>query len=139
MREVELALGANVDPYFRGDFILGVSDEEGISIEEGYLTTTSLPWQLQVRVGRFHLPFGKQNTTHRAELHTIEYPYVIQRFLGDHGGKGTGLVLSKIFSPFGFYQETATHGHRALPRGRARARGRASTEHGFEGVPAHAA
>ena len=35
MREVELALGANVDPYFRGDFILGISDEEGIVDRRG--------------------------------------------------------------------------------------------------------
>jgi hypothetical protein len=105
MREVELALGASVDPFFRGDFILGLDDAEGISIEEAYLTTLALPWRLQARAGRFHLPFGKQNATHRSELHTIEYPWVIQRFLSDHGAKGTGLWASKIFSPFGFFQE----------------------------------
>lgn len=105
MRELEIALGANVDPYFRADFILGISGHEGISIEEGYATALALPANLQARVGRFHMPFGKQNTTHRAELHTLEYPWVIQRFLGDHALKGTGVWVSKIFAPFGFYQE----------------------------------
>lgn len=105
IREVEIALSSAVDPYFRADFILGLSDAEGIAIEEAYATATSLPWQLQARIGRFHLPFGKQNTTHRAELQTIEYPHVIQRFLGPEGGKGTGLAFSKIFAPLGFYQE----------------------------------
>ena len=105
IREVELALQAAVDPYFRGDFILGLSDLEGVSIEEAYLTTTALPWQSQIRAGRFHMPIGKQNTTHRAELHTIEYPYVIQRFLGEEAAKGTGVWASKILAPFGFYQE----------------------------------
>ena len=105
IREVELALQAAVDPYFRGDFILGVSDLEGLSIEEAYLTATALPWQSQIRAGRFHMPIGKQNTTHRAELHTVEYPYVIQRFLGEEAAKGTGIYASKIFAPFGFYQE----------------------------------
>ena len=105
VREVELALQAVVDPYFRGDIFLGVSDAEGVSIEQAYLTTTSLPNQLQARLGRFLMPVGKQNGTHRHDLHTIEYPHVIQRFLGGEGLKGTGLQGSRVFSPFGFYQE----------------------------------
>jgi len=105
VREVELAIQAAVDPYFRGDVFLGISDLESISIEQAYLTTTNLPYGLEVRLGRFLMPVGKENTTHRHDLHTIEYPYVIQRFLSDDGLKGTGVWLSKIFSPFGFYQE----------------------------------
>jgi hypothetical protein len=105
VREVELALQAVVDPYFRGDIFLGVSDAEGVSIEQAYLTTTSLPNQLQVRLGRFLMPVGKQNGTHRHDLHTIEYPHVVQRFLGPEGLKGTGLQANRVLSPFGFYQE----------------------------------
>jgi hypothetical protein len=106
IREVELAVQAAVDPYFRADIILGLSDEEGVAIEESYLTAIRLPGGLQGRLGRFHMPLGKLNTTHRAELlGNIEYPYVIQRFLGPEGGKGTGVWLSGIFAPLGFYQE----------------------------------
>ncbi len=105
IREVELALSSAVDPYFRADFILGMSDLEGIAVEEAYVTALALPAQLLAKVGRFHMPIGKQNTTHRPELQTVEYPHVIQRFLGPEGGKGTGLWVSRIFAPFGFYQE----------------------------------
>lgn len=105
VREVEVAIQAAVDPYFRGDVFLGLNDVEKVSIEQAYLTTTSLPWGLEARLGRFLMPVGKQNVTHRHDLHTIEYPYVIQRFLGAEGLKGTGLWASKIFAPFGFYQE----------------------------------
>jgi len=105
VREVEVALQAAVDPYFRGDVFFGVSDLEKISIEQAYLTATSLPWGLEVRLGRYLMPVGKQNTTHRHDLHTIDYPYVLQRFFGDEGLKGTGIYASKIFAPFGFYQE----------------------------------
>lgn len=105
IREVEVALQAVVDPYFRGDIFLGVSDAEGISVEQAYLTTTSLPNQLQLRLGRFLMPFGKQIGTHRHDLHTIEFPYVIQRFFSPEGLKGTGLQGSRVFSPLGFYQE----------------------------------
>ena len=43
VREVELALQAAVDPYFRGDLFLGIHDGE-IAIEQAYLTATALPW-----------------------------------------------------------------------------------------------
>jgi len=105
VREVELAFQAAVDPFFRGDVYLGVSDAEGAAIEQAFLTTTALPWSLQLRLGRFLLPFGKENTTHRHDLHTLEYPYVLQRFLGPEGFKGTGVEASRINAPFGFYQE----------------------------------
>ena len=105
VREVELAVQAVVDPYFRGDIFLGINDVEKISIEQAFLTTTALPNGLQAQIGRFLVPLGKQNTTHRHDLHTVEYPYVLQRFLSDDGLKGTGVSVSKVLAPFGFYQE----------------------------------
>jgi hypothetical protein len=105
IREVEVAIQAAVDPFFRGDVFLGISDLESISIEQAYLTATALPWGLEVRLGRYLMPVGKQNTTHRHDLHTIDYPYVVQRFFGAEGLKGTGVYASRIFAPLGFYQE----------------------------------
>ena len=105
VREVELAVQSVVDPYFRGDIFLGINDAEKISIEQAFLTTTALPNGLQAQIGRFLMPLGKQNTTHRHDLHTVEYPYVIQRFLSDDGLKGTGVTTSLVMAPFGFYQE----------------------------------
>ncbi|GAC1650985.1 MAG: hypothetical protein NVS4B3_10680 [Gemmatimonadaceae bacterium] len=105
VREVELAVQAAVDPFFRGDVFLGISDTEKISIEQAFLTTTALSYDLEARLGRYLMPFGKQNTTHRHDLHTVEYPYVLQRFLAADGLKGTGVYLSRIVAPFGFYQE----------------------------------
>ena len=51
------------------------------------------------------MPVGKANSTHRHDLHTIEYPWVVQRFLGAEGLKGTGVYVSRVFAPLGFYQE----------------------------------
>jgi hypothetical protein len=104
IREVELAVQAVVDPYFRGDVFLGFSDAEGVHIEQAFLTTTALPG-FEARLGRFLMPVGKVNNTHRHDLHTIEYPWVVQMFFGPEGLKGTGAYLSKVFAPFGFYQE----------------------------------
>lgn len=105
VREVELAILAAVDPYFRGEIYLGFNDEEGVGVEQAFIVTSSLPWGLEARAGRFLMPFGKQNLTHRHDLHTIDYPWVLQRFLGAEGLKGTGVSVSKVVAPFGFYQE----------------------------------
>jgi hypothetical protein len=105
VREIEIAAGAAVDPYFRGDVFLGVSDEEGVAIEQAFLTTTALPAGVEVRLGRFLMPVTRLNLTHREALHTVEFPWVYQRFLGPEGLKGTGVQASRVFSPFGFYQE----------------------------------
>src|SRR5687768_15869835 len=103
IREVELAVQAAVDPTFRADVFLGFSDAEGVHIEQAFMTATSLP--IEVRLGRFLTPFGKQNTTHRHDLHTIDHSLVVQRFLGEEGLKSTGLYLGHSLAPFGFFQE----------------------------------
>ena len=103
IREVEVAAQAAVDPTFRADVFLGFSDAEGVHIEQAFMTATSLP--VEVRLGRFLAPFGKQNTTHRHDLHTVDHSLVVQRLLGEEGLKGTGIYLGRILAPFGFFQE----------------------------------
>src|SRR5262249_32404807 len=61
--------------------------------------------QLEARVGRYLMPVGKINLTHRHDLHTIEYPWMVQTFLSDDGLKGTGLWLLRVVAPFGFFRE----------------------------------
>jgi hypothetical protein len=113
VREIELALQAAVDPTFRGDVFIGFNDAEGVHVEQAFLTATSLPWHLEARLGRFLAPFGKQNTTHRHDLHTVDYSLVGQRLLGEEGLRGTGIYLARSAAPLGFFQElivTATEG-----------------------------
>ena len=104
LREIELAAQAAVDPYFRADFFLGVHEGE-LDVEEAYLTALSLPGELQARLGRIALPLGKVNVTHRPELLTPEYPLVIRRYFGSEGLSGTGIGVSRIIAPLGFFQE----------------------------------
>ncbi|MCI0432262.1 MAG: hypothetical protein L0271_01240 [Gemmatimonadetes bacterium] len=104
LAEVELGIQAFVDPFFRADFFLGLHEGQ-IEVEEGYVTALSLPGALQARLGRFALPFGKINLTHRPELLTVEYPHVIQQYFTEEGFRAAGVGLSRIFAPFGVFQE----------------------------------
>lgn len=51
--ESELNFQANVDPYLFGNLTLSIDPENHLSIEEAFLQTTSLPWALTLRAGRF--------------------------------------------------------------------------------------
>lgn len=118
LRELEIGIQGAVDPYFRYDAFLGLHDGE-IEVEEAYATTLSLPAGLQARLGRFLLPFGKVNLTHRAELPMFDHPLVVREYFGEEGFSSTGVWGSAVGRPLGFYQELSLivangaegHGH----------------------------
>ena len=101
-QEVELAASAIVDPFFRGDVFLTIPNLEGIEVEEAFITTTSLPWNLQVKGGSFRSAFGRQNGQH---LHVQDFtrrPLINAAFLGADGMRGPGLQISWL-APLPFF------------------------------------
>jgi hypothetical protein len=96
LRESELGFQAIVDPYARADFFISFS-EEGANVEEGYLTFTSLPWDLLVKVGRMRTAFGKINTLH---LHVWPWPDaplpMVNLLGGEEGWSGDGVSVAKL-------------------------------------------
>ena len=107
MREAELSLQAVVDPYARADFFLAASPE-GLEIEEGFLTLTSLPGGLLAKVGQLKQQFGKVNTLHAHVLPWTDVPLVMQNLLGgEEGMKDSGISVSKlVLNPWFFLEAT---------------------------------
>jgi hypothetical protein len=102
LQEVELALSATVDPYFRADLYLTVPNLEGLEVEEAYVTTLSLPLSLQLRAGVLRAAFGRQNTQH---LHVQDFtrrPVLNEIFLGHDGLRAPAIELSWL-APTPFY------------------------------------
>src|SRR5215204_3655048 len=62
--ETEINFQANVDPYLYGNLTLSIGPENDLSIEEAFLQTTSLPWGLTLRAGRFFSGIGYLNERH---------------------------------------------------------------------------
>jgi hypothetical protein len=62
--ETEINFQASVDPYFFGNLTLAIGPENDLSIEEAFLQTTSLPWGLTLRAGRFFSGIGYLNEQH---------------------------------------------------------------------------
>jgi hypothetical protein len=98
LRESELGLQAIVDPYARADFFLSFG-EEGVGVEEGFATFTSLPAGLLVKVGRMRTSFGKTNTLH---LHVLPWPdeplNVVDMLGGEEGWIGSGVSVGRLIA-----------------------------------------
>ena len=81
---------------------------EGVEIEEGFLTLTSLPGGLLAKVGKLKQQVGKVNTLHAHSLPWVDKPLMIQNlFGGDEGLSDSGVSVSKlILNPFLFLEAT---------------------------------
>ncbi len=103
LQQVELTLGASIDPYFRADANL-VLTSEGIEVEEAYATTTALPADLQVKAGQFLTGFGRFNPTHPHAWDFVNMPLVMGRFFGGDGLRNPGAQVSWL-TPLPWYSE----------------------------------
>ncbi|HEX9764364.1 MAG TPA: hypothetical protein VGA39_03700 [Candidatus Acidoferrales bacterium] len=94
--EAELGLQAIIDPFARGDVFLSFG-EEGVELEEGYITFTSLPGGLLARVGKMRSEFGVVNKRHTHNLPWIDRPLLTENLLGGEDGiNDAGLSLSRL-------------------------------------------
>jgi hypothetical protein len=104
MQESELSLQAVVDPYARADFFLAIG-EQGIEVEEGYVTFPSLPGRFSLRAGRMRAAFGRVNTFHNHTLPWIDRPLATFNLMGgsleeaDIGIKDSGVSIARTI-PF---------------------------------------
>jgi hypothetical protein len=110
LNETEVSLQATVDPYARADFFLSfgrdpATGKYGVEVEEGYLTTLSLPARLQLKAGRFRSAIGRINTVHPHALPFIDMPNAYVNYFGEEGLKDEGLSLSWLLPTNVFYQE----------------------------------
>jgi hypothetical protein len=106
MHESEVGFQEVIDPYARADFFISFG-EQGVNLEEGYLTFTALPAGLQLKVGKMRAAFGKVNSLHNHVLPWIDRPLVNQNLVaGEDGIDDAGLSLSRILpAPKGIFLE----------------------------------
>ena len=97
-RNIELALDGAVDPYFEGFanivFKLDNDNETEVEVEEAFMQTTNLPFNLQLKGGQFFAAFGRLNPTHPHTWDFADTPLVNGLFLGPDGLRGVGAQAS---------------------------------------------
>ena len=107
MHESEAAFQAVVDPYARADFFVSFG-EQGVNLEEGFLTFTELPGGLLTKVGKMRAAFGKVNTLHNHVLPWTDRPLVIQNLVGGEDGiDDVGFSVARLIpNPWIFLEAT---------------------------------
>lgn len=100
VREIELNIGHDIDPYARLDATITFSDFEDVDIEEAYASYSDLPFDIWGRIGRLRLPIGLSNPKHRDQLFSVDEPLMIRRFLGNEGLFRTGVEFSRFLPTF---------------------------------------
>ncbi|HUJ20332.1 MAG TPA: hypothetical protein VLX58_02365 [Bryobacteraceae bacterium] len=96
MHESEVGFQAIIDPYARADFFLSFG-EEGVTLEEGYITFPALPGGFQMKVGKMRAAFGRVNTMHNHVLPWTDRPLVTENLVGGEDGiDDAGLSFSRI-------------------------------------------
>jgi hypothetical protein len=98
-RAAEIGIAASIDPYARAYAFFNGS-KEGVEVEEAALVTTSLPWNLEARAGRFFADFGRLPKFHPHEYAFVNTPLSVERIVGGES-KADGVELSYLFpTPF---------------------------------------
>ncbi len=109
LQQAELGLKGAVDPYFNAEayIIHSIDPIEGEStteLEEAFLSTTSLPFGLQVEAGTFFTEFGRINSRHPHQWHFVDQPIVASRMFGGDGMRGPGARVGWLL-PTDFFAE----------------------------------
>jgi len=107
LSEVEAAFQAVVDPYARADFFLSAGPD-GLEVEEGYATFTSLPGSILLKVGKMRAQFGKMNTLHTHSLPSVDRSLVTDNLVGgEEGLSDAGFSVSHLLkNPYLFLELT---------------------------------
>jgi len=97
----EMYVASTVDPYLDlvGLFHL---HRDGFEIEEGYLQTRDLPYNLKLKGGKFYSEFGRLNKQHHHVWNFADAPLIYRAVFGEHNLNETGIQLSWL-APTSFY------------------------------------
>src|SRR4051812_8235675 len=105
MHESEVAFQAIVDPYARADFFISFG-EQGVNLEEGYITFPAVPGGLLVRAGKMRAAFGKVNTLHNHVLPWTDRPLVTNNLVaGEDGINDAGFSVARLIPNKWFFLE----------------------------------
>jgi hypothetical protein len=110
-RAAEFGFAASVDPFVRAySFVTGSRD--GIDVEEAAAITSSLPWNLTAKGGRFFADFGRFPKVHDHELPFVNRPLSMDRVIGGES-QADGVELAYLF-PTPFFLRATVGGYNKI-------------------------
>ena len=110
-RSAELGFSASIDPFARMySFMTG--SNEGFEVEEAAAVTTTLPWNLTAKGGRFFADFGRLPKQHPHEYPFVNTPLSIERMVGGET-KADGMEWNYLF-PTPFFLRATVGGYNKM-------------------------
>jgi uncharacterized coiled-coil protein SlyX len=106
LRSVELNVAASVDPFAKAYVVINatadpITGEATATVEEAAIQTTSLPWNLTLKGGRFFAEFGRLSYIHDHELPFVNRPLALDQYVG--GESKTDGVQLNFLLPISHY------------------------------------
>lgn len=84
--ESELGIYASIDPNFYGGLNLALAPDNTVGVEEAFVQTTSLPYGVTIKAGRYFSSIGYLNDQHAHTWDFVDNPLAYQAFLGNQFG-----------------------------------------------------
>jgi hypothetical protein len=112
LKEAELGFAADVDPFLRAEAYIAVAKEEGeskIEVEEAFGRYSNLGRGLSAKFGKIAAAIGRVQRNHADQLSWLDYPLVVQDFLGEEGFRAGGASVSYLL-PGDKYHEFTLEG-----------------------------
>lgn len=108
--ELELVLQAYLNPYAKADVVLSLPgpdvEEAKLGLEEAYATILrGLPLDLNLRVGKYRVEYGKINRIHPHAWPFLTQPLSQQRFIGEEGLNDVGVSASVLLPTGDIYTQ----------------------------------
>jgi len=91
----EVAMHSAVDPYFEAFAMFHLHPDE-FEIGEAYVQTTSLPYSLKIKAGKFKSSFGRINSKHQHSWHFDSQPIIYKSLFGPDGISDPGIQVQWI-------------------------------------------
>jgi len=100
MRGLELNFQSYLDPFSRIKATTHISDD-GVDLEEVYMTRFSVFGNASLDLGRFRQQFGVVNRWHEDALDQVQYPLALRNIFGNGGLNQTGVSLDMNLPEWG--------------------------------------
>jgi hypothetical protein len=91
----ELSISGIVDPWFKAEMHANFS-ESAVELEEAFITTTSLPYNLELEMGYFLTEFGRKNPSHSHVSDFADQSLLKGRMFGGEGQRATGARVATL-------------------------------------------
>lgn len=82
-QEICMEMTSNVDVYLQSKAAFSATEEEGLEVEEAYVTTLQMPVPIVLRAGKMLNTFGRHNLYHLHHAAFAEPPMILNQVFGE--------------------------------------------------------